>query len=124
MAKTRNTKKPTKAEIEALANWQRLNAKWDKIVGFSSYTKVLKLRGKKGKVPQELLDFKGPTASVGRETRVIKSLSTGEENGSATKTENTKYTGTKMLGIATLHKSVAVPVFDAQDAVDISRMRR
>jgi len=28
------------------------------------------------------------------------------------------------LGIATLHKSNAVPVFNNQDAVDISNMRR
>lgn len=34
------------------------------------------------------------------------------------------YTGTAMLGIATMHKSNAVPVFSEQDAHDISRMRR
>jgi hypothetical protein len=34
------------------------------------------------------------------------------------------YTGTKVLGIATMHKSNAVPVFAAEDAVEISRMRR
>lgn len=34
------------------------------------------------------------------------------------------YTGTKMIGIATLHKSNAVPVFSEQEAVDISNMRR
>ena len=35
-----------------------------------------------------------------------------------------KYTGTKMLGIGTLHKSNAVPIFTDQEAQDISRMRR
>lgn len=35
-----------------------------------------------------------------------------------------EYTGTAMLGVATLHKSNAVPVFQEQDAVEISRMRR
>ena len=34
------------------------------------------------------------------------------------------YTGTKVRGIATLHKSNAVPVFSDQEAVEISRMRR
>lgn len=34
------------------------------------------------------------------------------------------YTGSKILGIATMHKSNAVPVFSDQEAVDISRMRR
>ena len=35
-----------------------------------------------------------------------------------------EYTGTEMLGIGQLHKSNAVPVFRAQDAEDIARMRR
>ena len=35
-----------------------------------------------------------------------------------------QYTGTNMLGIATMHKSNAVPVFSAQSAEDISKMRR
>jgi hypothetical protein len=34
------------------------------------------------------------------------------------------YTGTKVKGIATMHKSNAVPVFSDQEAIDISKMRR
>ena len=34
------------------------------------------------------------------------------------------YTGDAMIGIATLHKSNAVPVFTVEEAVDISNMRR
>lgn len=34
------------------------------------------------------------------------------------------YTGDAMLGIATMHKSNAVPVFSEQNATDISKMRR
>ena len=34
------------------------------------------------------------------------------------------YTGTMVKGIATMHKSNAVPVFSDEQAVDISRMRR
>ena len=34
------------------------------------------------------------------------------------------YTGDKIIGISTLHKSNAVPVFSRQDAIDISKMRR
>lgn len=37
--------------------------------------------------------------------------------------ENT-YTGTKLLGIATMHKSNMVPVFSQEDAEEISKMRR
>lgn len=42
---------------------------------------------------------------------------------SGTKQEKV-YTGTAMIGIGTLHKGNAVPVFSEQDAIDISRMRR
>lgn len=35
-----------------------------------------------------------------------------------------QYTGDKMLGIGTLHKSNAVPVFSGDEAQDIARMRR
>ena len=34
------------------------------------------------------------------------------------------YTGDKLLGIATMHKSNSVPVFRKEDAEDIARMRR
>jgi hypothetical protein len=34
------------------------------------------------------------------------------------------YTGTKVLGIGTMHKSNMVPIFSDKEAVDISRMRR
>jgi hypothetical protein len=34
------------------------------------------------------------------------------------------YTGTKILGIGTMHKSNMVPIFSDEEAVDISKMRR
>ena len=34
------------------------------------------------------------------------------------------YTGDKMLGIGTLHKSNAVPVFKKEEAEDMAKMRR
>ena len=34
------------------------------------------------------------------------------------------YTGNVIVGIATMHKSNAVPVFNQQEAIDISKMRR
>lgn len=52
----------------------------------------------------------------------IPSLSTGI--GNATLGEQKVYTGDKMLGISQMHKSNAVPVFQAEDIIDISRMRR
>ena len=46
------------------------------------------------------------------------------DNGSGRKVESPKYTGTLIKGIATMHKSNAVPVIDDQHAKDIARMRR
>lgn len=40
------------------------------------------------------------------------------------KTPNKVYTGTKVKGIGTMHKSNAVPIFSDEEAIDISKMRR
>lgn len=59
----------------------------------------------------------------GRNTTAhIPSRDTG--GGSATLAPAKIYTGTMVKGIATMHKSNAVPVFSDEQAVDISRMRR
>ena len=63
-----------------------------------------------------------PKKSSVRQTPYYPSLNTG--NLPATKRETKVYTGDKMLGIATLHKSNAVPVFKVEEAVEISNMRR
>jgi len=44
--------------------------------------------------------------------------------GNTFKRESIKYTGTLVKGIATMHKSNAVPVIDEEQMKDISRMRR
>jgi hypothetical protein len=44
--------------------------------------------------------------------------------GNCFKRESIKYTGTLVKGIATMHKSNAVPVIDEEQMKDISRMRR
>ena len=59
----------------------------------------------------------------GRNTTAhLKSLNSGL--GVATLPAPKVYTGTKVKGIATMHKSNAVPVFSNEEAVDISKMRR
>ena len=65
-----------------------------------------------------------PVASVVviRETKQYKSLETNI--GSTTKSERPVYTGDNMLGIGTLHKSNAVPVFKKEDLEDQAKMRR
>ena len=62
------------------------------------------------------------TIPEGRNTTAhIKSVDTG---GNATLKPAKVYTGTKVKGIATMHKSNAVPVFSDEEAVDIAKMRR
>lgn len=57
-----------------------------------------------------------------RETPKIESLPfTG---GPCVKSPEKTYTGDKIIGIGTMHKSNAVPIFSAEDAESISKMRR
>ena len=65
---------------------------------------------------------KSLSVPAGRETKHYPSLNTGL--GNATKAAPKVYTGTKVMGIATMHKSNAVPVFNSEEAVEISSMRR
>ena len=69
-----------------------------------------------------LSDYYSLKIPEGRNTTAhIKSVDTG---GNATLKAPKVYTGTKVKGIATMHKSNAVPVFSDEEAIDISRMRR
>jgi len=73
------------------------------------------------KSPKETFTY-SLSVPAGRETKHIPSLNTG--NIAATKVEPKVYTGTKVMGIATMHKSNAVPVFNSEEAIEISKMRR
>jgi hypothetical protein len=55
-------------------------------------------------------------------TAHIKSIDTGL--GNAVLKPAKQYTGTKVKGIATMHKSNAVPIFSDEEAHDIAKMRR
>lgn len=55
-----------------------------------------------------------------RKTKDIPSLGSGI--GNAIKKDINTYTGTKLLGIATMHKSNAVPVFSSETAEEIGKM--
>ena len=62
-------------------------------------------------------------ADVRRETD-IKYPSRDDSTGSTPRQEPQQYTGTLVRGIATMHKSNAVPVTSDQQAIDISRMAK
>jgi hypothetical protein len=106
--KFRNADEARKAR-ELAAEWERNQAKWANMS-----TKVVAPK-------RESLNY-SLSAPAGRETKYIPSRNTGDGIG------NTKqipqYTGTKIIGIGTMHKSNAVPIFSDEEAQDISRMRR
>jgi len=63
----------------------------------------------------------GPRVGAG-DARNIQSLNS--DKIFTEKKESLMYTGTLVKGIATMHKSNAVPVIDEEQMKDISRMRR
>jgi len=64
------------------------------------------------------------TTPVGRtNTHHIKSLNS-VHYGTISSKPSPQYTGTKILGIGTMHKSNAVPIFSDEEAISISTMRR
>ena len=67
----------------------------------------------------------GSASGLGPEGRKFKSCHSDQfYNPSMAKKEEKKYTGTEIIGIATMHKSNAVPVRGKKQAEEISRMRR
>ena len=93
---------------------RELDASWQDL--------LKKYETKTSKRPVGEIKLPTVTTPYRRETPKINSLPfTG---GACTKTEPQKYTGTLIKGIATMHKSNAVPVLNQQDAEDISKMRR
>lgn len=74
-------------------------------------------------VPKKFEEYKPQPNLFRRETPDYPSCeSTGQINTS--RPERQQYTGTLIKGIATMHKSNAVPIINDEEAKDISRMRR
>jgi len=110
------------ASAEAKRNSEQLDASWKELLKRQG----LELEEKKRKraMTAESLGSTGYSLKIpeGRNTTAhLKSVDTG---GNATLVPAKVYTGTMVKGIATMHKSNAVPVFSDEQAVDISRMRR
>jgi hypothetical protein len=95
-------------------SWKELQKKW-----------AVEIEDKKRKRAMTAAPLKGNyslTIPEGRNTTAhLKSVDTG---GNALLKPSPVYTGTKVKGIATMHKSNAVPVFSDEEAIDISKMRR
>jgi hypothetical protein len=110
------------ASAEAKRRAEALDASWTELKKSYGITAEDKRR-KRAMEAAPLTSTYSLKPPPGRETtQHIKSL--GQDNGVATMAAPKVYTGTKVKGIATMHKSNAVPVFSDEEAVEISRMRR
>lgn len=111
--KFRNAEEARKSR-ELDESWKELQKKWG-----------LEAEEKKRKRALTAEVYKSAQPSVRRDTGPrIPSLNGGADMSPATMAPPKVYTGTKVKGIATMHKSNAVPVFSDEEAIDISRMRR
>jgi hypothetical protein len=93
--------------------WEQKQREWDRLAP----------RFSTAKLPAAEKSCPVPQYPPGREPQNIPSLDTGV-TGAVTVKATPQYTGTKIKGIGTMHKSNAVPIFSDEDAVDIARMRR
>ena len=109
--KFRNADEARRAR-ELGASWAELQKKW----GVEADEKK-----RKRAMSAEPLTYK-LSAPAGRFT--TNHIPSRETAGGSTAPVHKVYTGDKVLGIATMHKGNAVPVFSPEQAVDISRMRR
>jgi len=101
-------RKPTAKQRELAREWQELVAK---------YAPKSKTQGEK-----LALDSLQQSKPYRRETPYYPSLNSKEY--AVYKKETLQYTGDKMKGIGTLHKSNAVPIFTDEEAKDQANMRR
>ena len=95
-------------------SWKELQKKWA--------VEIEDKKRRRGLAAESLSKSYSLKIPEGRNTTAhIKSVDTG---GNAVLKASPIYTGTKVKGIATMHKSNAVPVFSNEEAQDISKMRR
>lgn len=109
--KFRNADEARKAR-ELEASWKELQKKWEVDAEDKKRKRAMKA---------EPLVYNLSSPPGRGSTAHIPSRNTG---GNATLAPPKVYTGTKVKGIATMHKSNAVPVFSDEEAIEISRMRR
>jgi len=110
--KFRNSAEAQKAR-QLDSDWKELQKKWEVDADDKKRKRAL---------AAEPLTY-SLSAPAGRETKRIASLDTGHSGAVRTK-DIPQYTGTKVIGIGTMHKSNAVPIFSDEQAVEISTMRR
>jgi hypothetical protein len=99
-------------------------------IDLSAFNKSKKRKSKKTKgpvyakyTPPEFKPYRpAPNPYYSNTSQYASVTTTGPINTS--KPERKEYTGTLVVGIATMHKSNAVPIINQEQAEEISRMRR
>jgi len=108
------------------------------IQDFHEYNALMKRVGCKKKTLEEYMSYRSGKAGRTYRKKALRSpmeattlrreppkIPSGDTYDTFTAPKREKqYTGDKLIGIATMHKSNAVPVFRKEDAEDIARMRR
>jgi len=136
MTTTNYRKRKTKVTKAKMAKWEaeyRERCKFNKRLGlpketFEEYLDIIHGRVKQVKQDRKFIPATPKSDPVMEKIKRHKEMypsliGTGSFNSTAKK-EPQKYTGTLIKGIATMHKSNAVPVIDEQHMKDIARMRR
>jgi hypothetical protein len=91
-------------------DWNSLKSKW----GVAEKTKKSTVSSELPTIAKSIKRDAGPRPAS------LNTWNVGAVSSKATQ----QYTGDKILGIGTLHKSNAVPIFSNQEAEDIAKMRR
>jgi hypothetical protein len=104
-------------ERELAVEWQKKLGEWDKLA--PRFAKNLR---SSPVATQSPVVKPAPVIDPSRDVRRFPSRDSG--GGSTAAPARKIYTGDKIRGIGTLHKSNAVPVFSDEEAVEIARMRR
>lgn len=104
---------------EQAESWQARLAEWDKMSPNFSGKKT-----QPAKLDQRMNPVVKSSVIIDprRDTKQYPSVDTGA--GVAPKITPQVYTGTKMKGIGTMHKSNSVPIFSDEEAEAIAHMRR
>jgi len=122
----KRVEKITKAKQQELEQgWRERNQRLKEMrlpkESFDQYLEWVYGRGKKTKTQH---NYEVTSTTLTDKTKQPVSRPNTWTTGACALKTSPKYTGTEILGIATMHKSNMVPVFSNQEAKDISTMRR
>jgi hypothetical protein len=114
---TGRTKRKVKfASAEAKRNHEQLQRDWESLKSKWGVTD-------KSKQSSTVVELPTVAKSSIRTTERPTSLNSWTVGAVSSKITQ-QYTGTKLVGIGTMHKSNAVPIFSDQEALEIATMRR